>query len=251
MDKKLKLVTYNIRNGIDFRHLLRNISKMAAKEVNLFCFQEFRKFREKPFIGKKLKEIFKDDWGLEYFLNEDTFDLGLCVMWKRSELELIKTDKFLLPKVARIRRSTKVIEKVFLTRSLPVQRGAIIADFKMGHHPLRIVNVHLDWIGGKTHKAIQIKQLAEHLKTKVGVSYEVICGDFNTVGPLGLLNKRRHKILGAFEGKFIDVSSRLRLTSYSLQKLDYIFCRGFRAVKVRRSFVLGSDHLPIRANLDL
>lgn len=250
MDKKLKLVTYNIHNGLNLEHLVKNISKMANKEANLFCFQEFRKFKEKPFIGKKLKEIFKNNWGLEYFLHEDTFDLGLCVMWKKAELDLIKTDKFLLPKIARLRKSIKMMEKVFFERPLPVQRGAIIADFKMGHRPMRIVNVHLDWIGGTTHKAIQIKRLVEHLKTKTRVPYEVICGDFNTVGPLGLLKKRRHKILGIFEEKFIDISSRLRLTSFSLQKLDYIFCRGFKTMKIRRFFLLGSDHLPIWAKLD-
>jgi len=250
MDKKLKLVTYNIHNGLKVDHLVKNISKMAAREANLFCFQEFRKFKDKPFIGAKLKEIFKNNWGLDYFMHEDTFDLGLCVMWKKAELDLIKTDKFLLPKIARLRKSMKVMKKVFLDRPLPVQRGAIIADFKMGHCAMRIVNVHLDWLGGKAHKAIQIKQLVEHLKTKPEVPYEVICGDFNTVGPLGFLNKRHHKVLGSFGGKFTDISSRLRLTSYSFQKLDHIFCRGFKTTKVRRFFLLGSDHLPIWAKLD-
>ena len=144
----------------------------------------------------------------------------------------------------------QVLEKVFLDRPLPVQRGAIIADFHTGHHLMRIVNVHLDWIGGTTHKAIQIKRLVEHLETKPRVHYEVVCGDFNTVGPLGLMKKRRDKILGAIESNFIDVSSKLRLTSYSLQKLDHIFCRGFKTTKAKRLLLMGSDHLPIWAKFD-
>ncbi len=250
MDKKLKLVTYNIHNGLDIERLVKNISKMANREANLFCFQEFRRFKERPFIGRKLKEIFKNNWGLMYFLNEDTYDLGLCVMWKKTEINLIKTDRFFLPKIARLRKSVKVIEKIFFKRTLPVQRGAIIVDFKMGDHSLRIVNVHLDWIGGTSHKAFQIKRLVEHLNTKNKVPYEVICGDFNTVGPLGLLKKRRNKILGGFEERFIDISSRLRMTSYSMQKLDHIFCRGFKTAKAKRFFLFGSDHLPIWAKLD-
>jgi endonuclease/exonuclease/phosphatase family metal-dependent hydrolase len=250
MNRKLKLVTYNLRNGIKTKPLVKNIEKMAAQGANLFCFQEFRKFEKKPFVGEKMKDFLKNGWGMVHFLNENTFDLGLCIMWKKSDFDLLKTEKILLPKIPKLRKSLKVMEKVFFERSLPVQRGAIVAEFKIGHRFLRVVNVHLDWIGGTEHKAGQIQYLLKNLGAKSRTEYEIVCGDFNTVGPLGLLKKRRQKIIGALAGKFFDVTSGLRLTSRTFQKLDYIFSRGFKEAKAERLLLLGSDHMPLLAKFD-
>ncbi len=248
--KKLKLVTYNLQNGIQAKQLVKNIEKMAEQGANIFCFQEFRRFRKRQFVGEKLRERFSEGWGIDYYLNEDTHDLGLCIMWKKSELDLVKTEKILLPKIQKLHKTIEVLGKVFFERSLPVQRGALVADFKAGNFLVRVANTHIDWIGGAEHKAGQLKNLVLHLEKRSKASYEIICGDFNTVGPLGLLKQRRKKILAAFEGKFIDISSGLGLTSHSLQKLDYIFSRGFKSAKAKKLFWLGSDHMPLLAKFD-
>jgi endonuclease/exonuclease/phosphatase family metal-dependent hydrolase len=250
MKKNLKVVTYNLQNGIQARQLVKNIEKMAEQGANLFCFQEFRRFQKRQFVGEKLKERFSEGWGIDYYLNENTHDLGLCIMWKKSELDLVRTEKILLPKIKKLHKTIKVLGRVFFERDLPVQRGAIVADFKAGNFSVRVANAHIDWIGGVEHKAGQLRSLVNHLEKKSITGYEIVCGDFNTVGPLGLLKQRRKKILAAFDGKFIDVSSGLGLTSHSFQKLDYIFSRGFKAAKAKKLFWLGSDHMPLWAQFD-
>ena len=250
MSRNLKLVTYNLQNGIQSRQLVKNIEKMADEGANVFCFQEFRKFEERLFVGEKIRESFSDGWGIDYFLNENTHDLGLCIMWKKSELDLVKTEKLFLPKIEKLHKTIEVLEKVFFDRRLPVQRGALVADFKAGNILVRVANVHLDWIGGTEHKASQLRSLVCHLEKKNNVTHEVVCGDFNTVGPLGLLRRRRERILSAFAGKFIEASSEMRLTSHTFQKLDYIFSRGFKKAQAERFFLFGSDHMPLLAKFD-
>lgn len=248
MNKELKLVTYNLRNGLNVKRLAKNVVKMASRGADLFCFQEFRKFKERPFVGERLRAVLGEEWTVEYFLKENTFDLGLCVMWKKSKLDLVKAEKIMLPKISQLKMAIRILERLFFERRLPVQRGVIIADFKMGNALLRVSNVHLDWIGGLKHKTGQLQYLIDCLTEKPKTDYEIVCGDFNTVGPLGLTKRRHQKMFKTFEGKFVDVSSGLRVTSHTLQKLDYIFSRGFKEVSAERLFFLGSDHMPLLAH---
>jgi len=251
MEQNLKLVTYNLRNGFNAKRLVNNVAKMVFHGADLFCFQEFRKFNGRPFVGEELQTIFGQKWEVEHFLKEDTHDLGLCVMWNKSKLNLMRVEKITLPKISSLKIAIKVLEKLFFARKLPVQRGAIVAEFKMGGGLLRVANVHLDWIGGLKHKAGQLQYLVDYLKNNPQFDYEIICGDFNTVGPLGLVKKRRQKIFEAFDGDFVDVSSRLRLTTHNFQKLDHIFSRGFSRMAVKRLFLFGSDHMPLFAKFEL
>ncbi len=108
MSAKLRLATYNIRNGKSSKAVLRNLKKMETVEgVNLFCLQEVRQFGGKNFIVEEIREALGADWQLQYFIHPDSFDLGLCMLWKTSEMELLDMEKLFLPKLFKPRLMVK------------------------------------------------------------------------------------------------------------------------------------------------
>lgn len=251
MVKEIKIATYNIRNSIRPKTIIRNLARMENVGVNIFCLQEVRKIKRGKFIGDKLKEKFGKKWKMKYFVKPDSRDAGLCVVWKPDVFCLVSLERLYLPKIKKLNPGIKALEKMFFNRPLPTQRGAIIADFivKSNGKLLRIANVHLDWLGGR-HKVNQLGRLMTRLNSKPAADAEIICGDFNTVGPLGLFKKRREEICEVLGKEFKDASSLVRHTSRTRQKLDYIFAKKLKFINAKRLKWRGSDHWPLMADFE-
>jgi endonuclease/exonuclease/phosphatase family metal-dependent hydrolase len=264
----LKLVTYNIHYGRDEKSLLASIAEMAKLQTDIFCFQEVRRSGNNPFIGDKILATLGPNWQAEFFLQPGIIPstaLGLCVIWKSSVLELKGVEKLYLPllqklswwdiifqKFARANIELGTWLKIFSGASKPEisQRGAIICDFDFQGLPVRVCNAHLDYAGGMKHRLRQIRYIRDQLISKPQIPREIICGDFNTIGPLWKAKKVAKKILQKLDNKFLDTMSVISPTLVLFQRCDYILQKGFIRAEAKVLRKRGSDHWPLMAVLE-
>lgn len=269
MRQQLSLVSYNIQHGVNKEKIISNIDILDKKGTDLFCLQELPKVPNEKFIGDKLKNLLGIEWGGEYFLDKESpyLGLGLGVLWNKSHLKFVHIDKILLPKL----KPFNFIERLKTRAKVPVQRGALVATFKIDKKKLRVVNLHLDWQGGPKQRKKQLSYIVSYLTKKENVSYEIICGDFNTVGPSIFFKRQQRKINEILGADFINVFPDLRCThhiksfdpeaKYAFlhkkalrlgvnfhQKLDYVFNRGLLVKEARIFEFGGSDHFPLFVN---
>lgn len=265
MSEKLRLVSYNIQNGIHQDSILRNLGKMADENVDIFCLQEVRA-TQSGFIGDRLATEFGNEWEGQHFLGTDNprIDLGLSIFWKSKRLQLIELEKVNLPKLEKL----SFIEKQVTSIPKPPQRGAIITTFDVSDSPLRITNLHLDWQGGIPHRMAQLRYLVSHLKQKPDVAHEIICGDFNSTGGQDSAKKQQNEMQRILGHDFNEVFPDLNWTSDGVsidpqrgfskvqgflvnlgirfyQRLDYVFVKGITVTDTKMEKISGSDHFPL------
>lgn len=265
MSEKLRLVSYNIQNGVHQDAVTRNFRKMADEKIDIFCLQEARA-TEQDFIGDRLQTQLGNEWQGEHFLGTDNprIDLGLSIFWKSARLQLKELEKVHLPKVEKL----GFFERQATSTPKPPQRGAVIATFDVNNTPLRITNLHLDWQGGVSQRMAQLRHLATHLKQKPDVTHEIICGDFNTLGSKASAKKQQNEMQRIIGEDFTEVFPDLKWTSDGAsidpqrglsniqgmlvnlgirfyQRLDYVFVRGVTVVDAKMQRIDGSDHYPL------
>jgi len=264
----IRLATYNIHYGREEKILLASIVEMATQGVDIFCFQEVRKSGNNPFIGDKILAVLGPNWQAEYFLQPKNITytaLGLCIMWETSVLELKSVEKLYLPllqklswwdyvfqKFARANIELGTWLKMFSGASKPEisQRGALVCNFYFQGLPLGVCNAHLDYAGGMKHRLKQIQYIWSRLKGKPQVSREIICGDFNTIGPLWKAKKVATRILQELDNKFLDTMSVISPTLVLFQRCDYVLQKGFTGAESKVLRIKGSDHKPLMAVLE-
>lgn len=271
MPEKLKLVSYNIQNGIYADNIARNIGHLKENGAEIFCVQEARKI-ESYFIGDRLEQELGDKWQGEYSLGTDNprIDLGLGILWNSAKLQLQELERVPLPKL----KNLSLIERQVTSTPKPPQRGAIVAIFNVNGDHLRVTNVHLDWQGGVTQRMAQMQYLVSYLKQKPAIAREIICGDFNTIGRQNSARRQQEQIQRLLGGNFTEVFPDLEYTSDGVsidpkrgfskvqrllvrlgirfhQRLDYIYVKGLDAANAKMEKVNGSDHYPLVVTLNL
>ena len=216
----LKIATYNIHHGINQKKIVENIQKLSKDGVSVFCLQEVREFSKKISTLNAYLEALGDEWEYEKFIEPDSYNFGLCFIWKKSVLKNKKIEKLVLPKIPKlnIRVLVKRIKK-------PIDRGALIGTFKINGKLLRIINVHLDCHGQFLHREKQIRALMLYLKDSTRIKQEIICGDFNTIGAEALSKKQEKKILDILGSGFKNAYPKSTPTFLLFQRLDYIFVK--------------------------
>lgn len=242
----IKIATYNIHHGIQLEKIRENIKKLSKDGVHIFCLQEVREFSGKTSVLDVCLEALGTGWEHKKFIEPNSYNFGLCFIWKKSVLKNKKIEKLTLPKIPKfnIRIIVKRIRK-------PIDRGALIGTFKINNKLIRISNVHLDCAGQFIQRERQLRALMRHLKADAGLKKEIICGDFNTIGVEALSKKQEKKILDIFGSGFKNAHPKSTPTFHLLQRLDYIFVKN---IKIKKSAVLkmkGSDHFPIVAELEV
>lgn len=130
-----------------------------------------------------------------------------------------------------------------------IKRGVLIGTFSIGQKKIRITNLHLDFQGGNAHRANQLKSLMHHPTSELPVDYEIICGDFNTLGVFG----KKNKILTLEQQLEAEFKSVLRkpYNSAIIQQLDYIFTKNLTLHTAEVLKLTGSDHSPLVAEVRL
>lgn len=242
----MKLVTYNIYHGFHKEAVIENLIKFAEEGVELFCLQEVAKRS----IAAEILEVLGDGWRAETFIRQNSFSLGLCIVWKIKLMELVKAEHVLLPKLPRFNWYERFIERHIMKFVLrPVQRGAIVATFRTAQGLLRVTDLHLDWHGHFRQRARQLWRLVEHLRSPV--AYEVVCGDFNTVGFAVFSGYQERGIRDILGEEFIDAFPHRNRTTNVDEHLDYMFVKGMRVDAAEIVRIKGSDHFPINAIVTL
>lgn len=271
---KLFLVTYNILFGYDLRvfHSLRKIYTLSRKYTHAIV--ALQEVRNKTFADKlpdKITKIFPKFSSSQLVSPKPSLnDLGLITL---ASLEKIDEIPVLLPQLPK----RLLNPQSYFLKTMP-QHGALISRYAMGRKILRVTNVHLDVMGGTRHKRKQMRIILDYLALQ-RANYDVICGDFNTIGPIKIMRRRMlkqknaiHQLLGkSYEEvsvptwtsdvtqtmspliparRFINKAFKLAHISFR-QKLDWIFVRGFKKTTAdARHDLAGSDHYPIFAVLN-
>jgi endonuclease/exonuclease/phosphatase family metal-dependent hydrolase len=136
-------------------------------------------------------------------------------------------------------------ERALLRAVRPQQRMAIRAESP----DLRVYVMHLDVIGF-THKLEQMRTVIGDSAEREHVPMTIVAGDLNTFGHPRIQPWRR--IADAVrDAGLIDVTSRIRSTHWSSQKLDAILVRADAAVS-HHAWTLdvrASDHRPVFAEI--
>lgn len=258
---KILVVTYNILFAHDPRvfESLKIIRKKSRNYTHAFvALQEVRRKTTGDKLPEKIMNIFKGYSASNYIhATPSLHHLGLVTL---SSSTPIHEYRMVLPK-----RKGKF--------------GTLSVSFHLGKKILRITNLHLDFLGGLKRKKIQTGSVAAYLRAHP-VDYDVVCGDFNTIGPVRFMSKRieRQKklILSQLGPEYKEVhvpswtsdvttvispltpASKLvhavfKKTGIQFrQKLDWVFVKGVRkgAASVRHDLT-GSDHYPVFAELEI
>lgn len=242
----LKIATYNIHHGLKLKKITENINKLSKDGVVVFCLQEMRESIKEISVLNACLEALGDNWEYETFLEPDSFNFGLCLIWKSNILKSKKIDKIILPEIPKsnIRVMVKKIKKT-------IQRGVLVGTFEVDGKLLRISNVHLDCHGQFAQRARQLTSLISYLKSDDSVDCEIICGDFNTIGAEALSKKQEKKILAILGEGFINAYPRPTPTFHLLQRLDYVFVKNMKVNKAEVLKLKGSDHFPLIASLEI
>jgi len=194
----------------------------------------------------------QSEWQSEIFLEPDNSSLGLCFLWKPSDLQAIKFERLRLPKLQKFNLYENIYERAIarLVKG-PVQRGALIGTFNINGKPVRISNIHIDCHGHFSQRAKQLTSLTAYLKSLTPVDREIICGDFNTIG-IEILSRNQEKKIRAILGPgFVNAYPYLTPTSNFLQRLDYIFVKNIQVHSAEVLRLKGSDHFPLVASLEV
>jgi endonuclease/exonuclease/phosphatase family metal-dependent hydrolase len=247
----MKIISYNLHMGLETEVIVKNIEDFAAQGVTVFCFQEFWKWMQPVDLEILLLEALGSEWQMEYVTpNPPLHDYGLCILWKKSALIALSFQKLPLPLLTK----AKLWEKAFILlrgfRTFIVQRGALAGTFVWNNRRLRITTLHLDWQGGLKQRITQLAYLKDYLDSLPGADFEIICGDFNTIGVFN--KKKQAKIISNTLGsEFQNACDTLGVTCPPVFHLDYMFVKNLQVSNFQICKLAGSDHFPIFADLDL
>jgi endonuclease/exonuclease/phosphatase family metal-dependent hydrolase len=135
-------------------------------------------------------------------------------------------------------------ERTLLRAIPPQKRIAIRAESEA----LRVYVMHLDVIGF-THKLEQFRAILSDSAARPAVPLTLIAGDLNTFGPPRLPLWRGIRS-AAGNAKLVELTTGLRRTHWTAQKLDAIYAGGAVGT-THRAWTLNvraSDHLPVFAD---
>lgn len=256
------LTTYNMLFGYDPRVFdTLTMIKDESEKHDYACvtLQEVRNKTTKDDLAHIIQKLFPGFHAAKLISPKPSLhDMGLMTL---SRMPIIDATPILLPKVL---------------KRMP-QHAALMTRYAVGKKILRVTNVHFNVFGGIPHKRKQIMRILEYFQL-AKADYDIICGDFNTIGPYKLLNKHILKQKNAIQkqlgktfkevtipswtGDVGDVmspttpASRLIYKTFKKtgiqfrQKLDWVFVRGFNTMHADvRHDLKGSDHYPVMASL--
>jgi endonuclease/exonuclease/phosphatase family metal-dependent hydrolase len=245
---ELKIISYNIHMGLETEALTKNIMEFAKQGVDVFCLQEFWKWMQPVDLETLLLEALGPEWQIEYETPEKpSHDYGVCFLWNKSALKALSFHRLPMPKVAKPKLWEKAWIRAHGFNTFNTQRGALIGTFNWNGQQVRITNLHLDWQGGVRQRAAQISHIKDFLTGNPKADYEIICGDFNTIG---IFNKKKQPkmFIGILGDGFYDACSKPEPTCPPFI-LDHIFVKNFQVQEFQTHKLAGSDHYPVFARL--
>ncbi|HXK52857.1 hypothetical protein H6802_00485 [Candidatus Nomurabacteria bacterium] len=267
--------TFNILFGTNEKvfESIKRLSEMgASNDLAFLAFQEVRKNPKIKDIKEKL-EASLEQKNLSYYMHHaDTVNhLGLALA---SNIKYTTTHNLKLPQLNKLPWR---IQSYFLDQ-MPLC-GAIINTYNIEGKVLGVVNMHLDIGGGFKHKLNQVRSVKNYLET-LHCDYEIIMGDFNTIGTVKVLfplirwqSKKIQQLFGTdykitntektytsdIRGVVNPALPLKKLVEFTKkkgfaweQKLDWIITKNLIIEKSTvRHDLIGSDHYPVCAVLKI
>lgn len=270
--KAVKVVSYNVENGVNAQKIAENISIFHKMRVDVICLQETRKIPNRNFIETSISSALGNNWKNILFLDENSpiNGLGLSIFWNSKRLRLKKKQLIFLPRLNYLNIVEKILCYFLVPKNIPPQRGAISLTFSSGKKQFQIINVHLDWMGGMKHRLTQL-QHAIYSSNNYKIP-QIICGDFNTVGPAINNSQNSDAISSILGSEYKEVFPKIPYTHkigvqndpiYPLvsmidntfklfhlhfaQKLDYVWYKKLKILEAKMLEIPGSDHFPLIA----
>lgn len=250
-DTAFTIVTYNIFDSRNTNKIISNILGLIQNGASVICLQEVRQVYRNIEFTKLLAARLPAHFGAHYYLEGDArwFDYGLGILWDTTVFSSAAFHQLPLPEQPKLTFWNKLFYWVLRLEPKIIKRGALIGTFVFDQTSIRITNLHLDFQGDNAHRANQLKSLMHYLTSELPVDYEIICGDFNT---LGLFDKK-NKMLALERQLGAGFKSVLR-TSYNsaiIQQLDYILTKNLNVKQAKVLKLKGSDHSPVVAEVYL
>jgi endonuclease/exonuclease/phosphatase family metal-dependent hydrolase len=243
----VRVCTWNIQLGLHLDAVLAAVhGKQDFHGLDLFCLQEASVHDGRPDAARIAEAMGR---GYDHVQVTAQVRRGLpqanALIWRRQAFEPGEPQIVSLsnPAVAKLTRA----ERTLLRAIAPQQRIAVRAESAA----LRVYVVHLDVIGF-THKLEQFRAVIADMAARPPVPVTLVAGDLNTFGPPAWqLWRRLHT--AAREAGLVEVTTEVRRTHWTAQKLDAIFVRTPNPLAAR-SWALNlraSDHQPVFADIEV
>ncbi len=262
---QLRLCTWNINLGEDRDQLIKSMQGPSDfKNLDVMLLQEasVKSMDDAKLIAEKLGKDFVHH---QVYVQTPTFKWystkrkvkgipqSSAFIWNKKTFIMKSIDEFLLPPYNNKKMSP--YGKAIYHLSSTQQRKCIVIEGMFNGKSIRIYNVHFDVLGPVT-KTKQLEEILRDSTNRSIVDTEILAGDFNTYR---FLKRPTWKKLNAITKRdgFIELTSDIRWTFADKkipikQKLDAIFIKH----KLPLHFnswaldIIGSDHLPVFANID-
>ena len=272
---KLKISTYNMQFSQDRKTLLQNINYLANKNVDIFCLQEVTRYPKQPFVINEIIRLLGTNWKAVVNIGPEKSPEGMgnAILWNNNKLFFKGKKNILLPKREKLALHEWLFAKMTGGNTTPWQRRTVVVDLRIDNIPIRVINAHLDHIGGIKHRQKQFLSILESLKKLKSCTKEIICGDFNTIDLLNSGHEIQELTKILCRNNYIDASNKIAWTAdlrnmdfanntlakkfienfdiHIKRKLDFIWVKKLNINKCQKLDLDGSDHCPIFAELTL
>ncbi|HJN45093.1 MAG: endonuclease/exonuclease/phosphatase family protein [Vicinamibacterales bacterium] len=280
----LRLVTYNLQRGINYKQIRTHFSSLPAlRQADIVAVQEALVPEGGTNTLARLADDLEGEYGWSYrtVMSYPGKEYGNGFLFRPS-VAPVADQVVPLPRVDRL----GWVARLKTEGGAPDTKSAFAQVFKVGGRHVRVVSLHLDFAGGGDHRVQQLTHLLavlERASGSDGSTVEVLCGDFNTSGHHRSKSARvqTQRVLDvALERGFTDCSAAVPWTSDMFssidaadparrllvfgralglryrQKLDHLLVRGARPVASATAVAApghahlpGSDHVPVAVEL--
>lgn len=224
--KMVRLISYNIQRGIQMESLLDLFAEVPAfREVDVIAIQEASFHADGRNILQELAEVLSPEhrWSYRTVMKYPDKEYGNGFLF-RDKVEVLDSYRVTLPRVGKLRW----FEKQKTEGGKPDTKAAFVQSFRVDDLLVRIANVHLDFSGGAEHRNAQLGFLLSEMAAREqehdrGKEWNVLCGDFNTIGQYRLASTTRSRIKSmqvALAAGFVDATESLKYTSDLFGNVD-------------------------------
>lgn len=237
----MRICTWNILLGLRLDAVLDVIrTQPDFRDLELLALQEASVHEGRP-DASAVAEAMGDGYGW-FQANAQKFrgyEQGNALIWRKGLFEHGAHDTVSLSEIPPEKLGTA--ERALLRAIPPQRRIAVRAESS----EMRVYVMHLDVLGF-THKLEQFRAILTDMEGRSSVPLTVVAGDLNTFGPPRLQPWRRLRA-AAREAGLVELTTGLRHTHWTRQKLDAVYVRAGR-VPAHRAWTVqsrASDHLPV------
>lgn len=225
---RLRIVCHNIQRGIHRRELVAGfLADVRVRTADLIAIQEAGITAGYPNVLEEITPLVgpAHRWLYAPVMTYPGKEYGNGFI-HGPELEPAGAHILALPRVS----SLGAIERAKTEGGQPDTKSAFLQRFRFGGGSLRVANVHMDFAGGATHRARQLRAVLADLDACAELQpgrgepvIDVICGDFNSSGlrPAWWSRAQVRQLIDEAEREgFTDCTAHVRWTSDMLASID-------------------------------